>query len=72
VDLIYSRCRWPLSRALSGYWTELHDTTASIYFVPDIFLFDLIQAHIETIAAYPSRRCARLLLGIQRGREARQ
>jgi putative colanic acid biosynthesis UDP-glucose lipid carrier transferase len=28
---------------------DLRDTTASIYFVPDIFLFDLIQAKISTI-----------------------
>jgi putative colanic acid biosynthesis UDP-glucose lipid carrier transferase len=27
----------------------LRDTTASIYFVPDIFLFDLIQARINTV-----------------------
>jgi putative colanic acid biosynthesis UDP-glucose lipid carrier transferase len=28
---------------------DLRDTTASIYFVPDIFLFDLIQANISTV-----------------------
>src|SRR5436305_15264344 len=28
---------------------ELRDTTASIYFVPDIFVFDLIQARVDTI-----------------------
>jgi len=38
---------------LSGCWTNCHDTTASIYFVPDIFLFDLIQAHIDTIGGIP-------------------
>jgi putative colanic acid biosynthesis UDP-glucose lipid carrier transferase len=32
---------------------ELHDTTASIYFAPDIFLFDLIQARVESIAGFP-------------------
>ncbi len=32
---------------------ELHDTTASIYFIPDIFLFDLIQANISTIRGIP-------------------
>lgn len=32
---------------------ELRDTTASIYFVPDIFLFDLIQANISTINDIP-------------------
>ena len=30
---------------------ELRDTTASIYFVPDFFVSDLIQARIDHIAA---------------------
>ncbi|MDP1666752.1 MAG: undecaprenyl-phosphate glucose phosphotransferase [Methylobacter sp.] len=32
---------------------ELRDTTASIYFVPDIVSFDLIQANISTIDGIP-------------------
>ncbi len=32
---------------------ELRDTTASIYFVPDIFLYDIIQARVDTIAGLP-------------------
>jgi putative colanic acid biosynthesis UDP-glucose lipid carrier transferase len=32
---------------------ELRDTTASIYFVPDIFLFDLIQARVDSIGDLP-------------------
>jgi putative colanic acid biosynthesis UDP-glucose lipid carrier transferase len=32
---------------------ELHDTTASVYFTPDIFLFDLIQARMDTIGGIP-------------------
>ncbi|HEY5897286.1 MAG TPA: undecaprenyl-phosphate glucose phosphotransferase [Burkholderiales bacterium] len=32
---------------------ELRDTTASIYFVPDIFVFDLIQARVDTIGDLP-------------------
>jgi putative colanic acid biosynthesis UDP-glucose lipid carrier transferase len=32
---------------------SLHDTTASIYFAPDIFLFDLIQARMDTIGEMP-------------------
>ena len=32
---------------------ELHDTTASIYFVPDIFVFDLIQARTYEINGVP-------------------
>jgi putative colanic acid biosynthesis UDP-glucose lipid carrier transferase len=32
---------------------ELHDTTASVYFVPDIFIFDLIQGRMDTIGGIP-------------------
>jgi len=32
---------------------QLHDTTASIHFVPDIFLFDLIQGQIDTVDGMP-------------------
>ena len=33
---------------------QLHDTTASIYFVPDIFAFDLIQARTYDINGIPA------------------
>jgi putative colanic acid biosysnthesis UDP-glucose lipid carrier transferase len=32
---------------------ELRDTTASIYFVPDIFLFDLLHARVDSIGDLP-------------------
>ncbi len=32
---------------------ELRDTTVSIYFVPDVFLYDLIQANISAIQEIP-------------------
>jgi putative colanic acid biosynthesis UDP-glucose lipid carrier transferase len=32
---------------------DLRDTTASIYMVPDIFMFDLIQSRIDRIAGIP-------------------
>ncbi len=32
---------------------ELRDTTASIYYVPDIFVFDLIQARSGSIDGIP-------------------
>jgi putative colanic acid biosynthesis UDP-glucose lipid carrier transferase len=31
----------------------LHDTTASVYFTPDIFMFDLIQGRMDTIGGIP-------------------
>ncbi len=33
--------------------TKLRDTTASIYFVPDIFVFDLIQARTDDVYGIP-------------------
>ena len=33
---------------------DLHDTTASIYFVPDVFVFDLIQARTYEINGIPA------------------
>lgn len=53
VDVIYialPMCSQPRIRMLRD---ELHDTTASIYFVPDILLFDLIQARVDTIGGMP-------------------
>ena len=32
---------------------QLHDTTASIYFVPDVFVFDLIQCRTSDIGGLP-------------------
>ena len=32
---------------------DLQDSTASIYFVPDFFIFDMIQAHVDHVAGIP-------------------
>ena len=37
----------PRIRALLN---DLQDTTASIYFLPDIYVFDLIQARFDNVA----------------------
>ena len=31
----------------------MHDTTASVYYVPDIFVFDLIQSRVDDIHGIP-------------------
>lgn len=53
VDVVYCAlpCWHPRIRKLVE---ELHDTTASVYFVPDVLSFDLIQARVETIAGLPA------------------
>jgi putative colanic acid biosynthesis UDP-glucose lipid carrier transferase len=45
----------PLSNAerTSSILDELGDTTASVYFVPDIFVFDLIQARTDDLNGIP-------------------
>ena len=32
---------------------EIRDTTASVYFVPDVFLFDLMQARMDSVGGIP-------------------
>src|SRR5436190_1025243 len=53
VDLIYLALPMASQPRIMKVIDELHDTTASIYFAPDIFLFDLIQARVESIAGFP-------------------
>jgi len=53
VDLIYITLPMASQPRILKLLDELHDTTASIYFVPDIFLFDLIQARVDTIGGMP-------------------
>ncbi|HTU64388.1 MAG TPA: undecaprenyl-phosphate glucose phosphotransferase [Steroidobacteraceae bacterium] len=45
----------PMSRdaRILGMLDQLHDSTASIYFVPDIFAFNLIQARFDVLGGVP-------------------
>ena len=53
VDLIYITLPMASQPRIMKLLDELCDTTASIYFTPDIFLFDLIQARMDTIGGIP-------------------
>jgi putative colanic acid biosysnthesis UDP-glucose lipid carrier transferase len=53
VDLVYITLPMASQPRIVRLLDELHDTTASIHFVPDIFLFDLIQARIDTVDGIP-------------------
>ena len=53
IDLIYITLPMASQRRILTLLEELHDTTASIYFTPDIFLFDLIQARMDSIEGMP-------------------
>lgn len=32
---------------------DLHDTTASVYFLPDVYVYDLMQAHFNSVGGIP-------------------
>lgn len=53
VDQIYITLPMASQPRILQLIEALHDTTASIYFVPDIFIFDLIQARVQTIGGIP-------------------
>jgi len=53
VDLIYLALPIAAQPRVLKLLDDLCDTTASVYFAPDIFLFDLIQARMDTIGGMP-------------------
>ena len=53
VDLIYVTLPMASQARILRLLDELRDTTASVYFTPDIFLFDLIQARMDSIGGIP-------------------
>jgi putative colanic acid biosynthesis UDP-glucose lipid carrier transferase len=53
VDTIYIALPMASQPRILKLLEDLRDTTASIYFVPDIFVFDLIQARVDSIGGLP-------------------
>lgn len=53
VDLIYVALPMASQPRILKLLDELRDTTASIYFIPDIFLADLIQARLDDVSGIP-------------------
>jgi putative colanic acid biosynthesis UDP-glucose lipid carrier transferase len=53
IDVVYITLPMASQPRILRLLDALHDTTTSIYFVPDIFVFDLIQARIDTISGLP-------------------
>jgi putative colanic acid biosynthesis UDP-glucose lipid carrier transferase len=53
TDLIFVALPLRTVRRVTDLLDELHDTTASIYFVPDVFVFDLIQCSTSEIEGIP-------------------
>jgi putative colanic acid biosynthesis UDP-glucose lipid carrier transferase len=53
VDAIYIALPMASQPRILKLLDELRDTTSSIYFVPDIFLYDLIQARMDDVNGIP-------------------
>ncbi|HKQ25472.1 MAG TPA: undecaprenyl-phosphate glucose phosphotransferase [Burkholderiales bacterium] len=53
VSMIYITLQMIARPRIMKMLDELGDTTASIYFVPDIFVFDLIQARFDELEGIP-------------------
>jgi putative colanic acid biosynthesis UDP-glucose lipid carrier transferase len=53
VDVIYIALPMASQPRILRLLEDLRDTTASIYFVPDIFVGDLIQARVDSIGGLP-------------------
>jgi putative colanic acid biosynthesis UDP-glucose lipid carrier transferase len=53
IDLIYISLPMVAQPRILSLLDELRDTTSSVYFVPDIFMFDLIQARFDQINGVP-------------------
>jgi putative colanic acid biosynthesis UDP-glucose lipid carrier transferase len=53
VDVIYIALPMASQPRILSLLEALRDTTASIYFVPDIFVSDLIQARVDSIGGLP-------------------
>ena len=53
VDVIYIALPMASQPRILSLLESLRDTTSSIYFVPDIFVSDLIQARVDAVADLP-------------------
>lgn len=53
INVIYVTLPMTAQPRILRLLDELRDTTASIYFVPDLFLFDLVQARFGEVSGMP-------------------
>jgi len=53
IDLVFITLPLRNIQRVAELLDEIHDTTASVYFVPDIFVFDLIQCRTDDIDGVP-------------------
>lgn len=53
VDVIYGTLPANSQPRIRGLMEQLHDTTASLYMVPDVLPFELVQARVDTVGGIP-------------------
>ncbi|MGA8048592.1 MAG: undecaprenyl-phosphate glucose phosphotransferase, partial [Burkholderiales bacterium] len=53
VDVIYLSLPMASQKRILSLLEELRDTTASIYFIPDIFVTELIQGRMDSVGGMP-------------------
>jgi putative colanic acid biosynthesis UDP-glucose lipid carrier transferase len=53
IEQVYITLPMTRSTRIVSLLDQLHDSTASIYFVPDLFAFDLIQARFDVLHGIP-------------------
>jgi putative colanic acid biosynthesis UDP-glucose lipid carrier transferase len=53
IDAVFIAVPCRQAPRTEGLITDLRDTTASLYYVPDLFLFDLIQSRTDEIGGVP-------------------
>lgn len=53
IDAIYLSLPMTTQQRVLNILDELRDTTASVYFVPDLFVTDLIQGHLDNVCDMP-------------------
>lgn len=53
IDVIYGALPTSSRPQIRELLDSLHDTTASLYFVPDVLAFELIQTRVDTIGGIP-------------------
>jgi putative colanic acid biosynthesis UDP-glucose lipid carrier transferase len=53
IDMIFVSLPISAQPRIKNMFDELQDTTASIYFVPDIYLFDLVQSRFDDVGGVP-------------------
>jgi putative colanic acid biosynthesis UDP-glucose lipid carrier transferase len=53
IELVYLALPMVSGPRLQGLLDALRDTTASVYFVPDMFVTDLIQGRVDSVSGMP-------------------